>query len=131
MLALIILVVFGLGMAFFATQNTNLASIRIGNYLISAVPMYIIVILSLLLGFFISFLISLADRITAYFAIHGKDSALQNASKTIANLEKEKQRLEIEIARLKGQKIEEITSPHDEHITRPSFLSRLKHSFGY
>lgn len=129
MLALILLVAFGLGMAFFATQNTGLVHIKAFGYLISGVPMYVIVIGSLLLGVFISWLISLIDSITSTLTIHGKNSALQNANKTIADLKREKHELEIENAKLRGQKYEQIQEDHEEHL-RPSFLTRLKHSFG-
>ena len=130
MLALILLVIFGLGVAFFATQNAGLTNIRIAGYIISGVPMYVAVIISLLLGVFISWLINLVDVISSTLTIHGKDSALQNANKTITTLEEEKHELEIENASLRGQKHEQIEESKKEY-PRPSFLNRLKHSFGY
>lgn len=103
MFALIILVIFGLGTAYFATQNTMPTILYIGNYRIADVPMYFVIIGSLLLGVFISWIISIIDR---------------SPDKTIDALKEEKHDLEIENARFKEKKSES-----------PSFADRLKHSF--
>lgn len=119
MFALIILVIFGLGMAYFATQNTIPTIINIGNYRFANIPMYLVVIGSLLLGVFISWIVSIADGFSSSLAIHGKDVKIKDADKTIDELKEEKNELEIENARLK----EEIKAE------RPSLAHRIKHSF--
>ncbi len=50
MLAVIITIVFAIGVAYFATQNTAQVSIGITGYNWS-VPIYLVVLISLLVGF--------------------------------------------------------------------------------
>ncbi len=101
MLGLILLVVFGLGVSFFATQNTSSVHILFGSYRINEIPLYIIVVGSLLLGVFISWLISLVDSFSSAFTLHGKDSEIKRMSKTIERLHEEMHDLEIENTHLR------------------------------
>ncbi len=103
MLALIVLVVFGIGVAFFATQNTQTISITLGNYPLTGVPLYLIVLVSLLLGFVVSWIISLVDVISSALKIHGKESAIKDANKQISELTKRVHQLELENERLKAE----------------------------
>ncbi len=103
MFALIVLFVFGIGVAFFATQNTQAISITFANYPLSGIPLYLIVLVSLLLGFAVSWIISLVDVISSALKIHGKDSTIKEANKQIADLTKSVHQLELENERLKGE----------------------------
>lgn len=109
MLGLIVLVIFGLGMAYFATQNTLPISFTIGNYRFTNIPLYFLVIGSLLLGIFISWIVSIMDGL----------SSTKGVDKTIEELKEEKHELEVDNARLKEK----------EEAQRPSLIHRLKHSF--
>lgn len=118
MFALIILVIFGLGMAFFATQNTGTTSFSLGFYRFTGVPLYFIVIGSLFLGMLISWVVSVIKNVfSSTFTINGQDSKIKDASREIDNLKEEKHELEVENARLKGEDVQE------------SFAHPLKHSF--
>jgi uncharacterized membrane protein (DUF106 family) len=132
--ALILLVIFGLGTAYFATQNTGNVHVLFGNYLISGVPIYVVVIISILFGVFISWLISLVDSFSAFNTIHSKDSEIRKAQKTIEVLQEEKHNLEIENIRLKGEGrvTEHIVEDEKERAKsyKPSFFQNLRHSFG-
>lgn len=131
MLALIILIIFGLGTAYFATQNTGLVHIMFGNYLVQGIPLYIIVVGSILLGVFISWLVNIVDSFSSTRIIYGKDSALKKANKEIESLLVENQLLEKEITRL--QKNENVVSEQSKEYgkaAKPSFVSRVRHSFG-
>lgn len=103
MFALIILFIFGLGVAFFATQNTQPISITLANYSLTSIPTYVIVLVSLLLGFVVSWLISLVDVISTAFKIRGKESTIKNANKQVSELTKRVHQLELENERLKGE----------------------------
>ncbi len=103
MFALIVLVVFGIGVAYFATQNTQATSIVLGGYTLTGTPLYLIVLGSLLLGFVVSWIISLVDVISSALKIHGKDSAIKDSNKQIAELTKRVHQLELENERLKGE----------------------------
>ena len=103
MLALIVLFVFGIGVAFFATQNTQAISITFANYSLNGIPLYIIVLISLLLGFAVSWIISLFDIISSAFKIRGKESTIKDANKQISELTKRVHQLELENERLKAE----------------------------
>lgn len=116
MLALLILVVFGLGMAFFATQNVAATTIILaGN--VYHVPLYAVVIGALILGVFVSWLISIVNGLFNALAIHGRDKALQKANEENEELKRRLDELEAE-------------KPNKSHVVKeetikPSFFSRL------
>ncbi len=135
MLALIILIVFGLGTAYFATQNTGLVHVMLGNYLIQGIPLYIIVVGSILLGVFISWLVNIVDTFSSTRVMYGKDSALKKAQETIVSLKEENHSLEMENAHLKGElsgssSQHHINNSRENVNTKPSFFHRIKPSFG-
>lgn len=103
MFALIVLVIFGIGVAFFATENTQVVSITLARYPFTGIPLYLIVLGSLLLGFVVSWLISLVDVISSALKIHGKDSAIKDGNKQIVELNKKLRELELENERLKAE----------------------------
>ena len=124
--------IFGLGTAYFATQNTGLVHMSFGNYLISGIPLYIIVVGSILLGVFVSWLVSIVDSFSSTRIIYGKDNALKKASQTIEELRIENHSLEMENAKLKGE-LSGITTEEErgkDLNVKPSFFQRVKHSFG-
>lgn len=134
MLSLLILFVFGLSVAYFATQNTNAVDLNLANYFAGKVPLYVIVIGSILLGIFLSWLISVADNLTSMLRMHGKEKELKEAHITIESLKKDNTDLLLKNAQLKGeQKVpptqEENNELHEEYTSQPSFFSRVKQSF--
>ena len=131
MLTLILLMLFGLAVAFFAGQNTSLVSIELANYRVAGIPLYVVIVGSLLLGFFISWIVSLIDGAFTLFAMRGKDSAIRNTKRRADSLENRVHELEIENARLRGEKHEPrwIAQDKEEKEYHPSFFDRLKHSF--
>ena len=138
MLSLIILVIFVFGMAYFATQNTGVVHILFGNYMLAGVPLYAIVIGSLLLGICISWLINITNAISSNITLHGKDTALQGAQQTITALREENHKLELEIAAMKQQititkkiDVQENNQAEEESLDpHPSLFHRVRHSFG-
>lgn len=135
MFSLLILIVFGLGVAYFATQNTGVVHINLANYFIEGVPLYVIVIGSMILGIFISWLISMVDSLSSILRIHGKEAELKEAYRTIESLKKDKEALFIENTYLKGdqkkplKQSESNENTHKEQVMRPTFFTRIRHSF--
>lgn len=131
MFALIIMVLFGLGVAVFATQNTNNVTMHVANYQMGGIPLYAVVVGSILLGIFISWLISIVNAIGTTIEMHGKNSALRASQGTIDHLEKRVHELEIENARLKGAEEEPIivNETADSVERKPGFLHSLRHRF--
>ncbi len=120
MLTLFFTLIVGLALAFFATQNAHGVSIRFIDYEFFSVPLYIVVLSSMLLGIFVSWLISLIGSISSSLTIHNKNTVIDSARKSISDLEQKIHDLELENARLKGERHEEIAPP---------FFDRLRHRF--
>lgn len=104
-LILIFAILFGLGLAFFATQNTNGVTITLANTPLTEIPLYIIVIGSLLLGLLLASFFNVANLISSAFKLRGKDTTIKGADKTIATLKSENHNLKAEVADLKAKKI--------------------------
>jgi len=103
MFALIVLIIFGIGIVFFAIQNPQTITFTLANYHLSGIPLYALVLGAMLLGFIVSWLISLIDVISSAFKIHGKESTIKNANKQITELTKKVHQLELENEKLKTE----------------------------
>jgi uncharacterized integral membrane protein len=103
MIALFLVILFGIFFAFFATQNTQLTSITFVNSQIS-IPLYLVALSGLLMGVAISSVLSFFDAISTFFTIHGKNSAIHNQGRTIAELKRKIHDLEVENTRLREVK---------------------------
>jgi uncharacterized integral membrane protein len=119
MLALLIAVVFGLGIGYFATQNTIPVTIRLADYALEEVPLYLVVIGSLLVGLFIAWILYVAQSVSARLTLYGRDKAVRNSRRTVAELEQRIHDLEIDNARLRGEReaypVERHPDDHPDH----------------
>ncbi len=101
MLLLITLVLFGILSALFASENPAHASITLVNHTFNDIPMYLVVLASLLLGLVISSLIGLVNSISSSLTIRGKNVKIKESGKTVTDLTKRIHQLELENERLK------------------------------
>lgn len=100
---LILTVILGLGFAFFATQNIAPVVVNFANYSFN-LPLYLVVIFSILVGLFLSLVISLFENISASLTIWGKEAKINQAKEKIAKLNKQIDQLERENIELKSKK---------------------------
>lgn len=100
MATLIVTIIFGLIITYFALQNTGNISLNFLNYTIPSVPTYFVIIGSLLLGLLFSWIVSLINGIFTSFTMHGKDSKIKSSGKENEQLAKRIHELEIENAKL-------------------------------
>ncbi len=100
MTTLIVTVLFGLVIAYFAIQNTSVISLNFLNYKVPGIPIYIIVVGALLVGLFLSWIISLVKDIANGFTIRGNESKIKVYKKENAELTKRNHQLELENTRL-------------------------------
>ncbi|MBI4226369.1 DUF1049 domain-containing protein [Candidatus Roizmanbacteria bacterium] len=75
---LILTVFLGLGFAYFATQNIAPVAVHIVNYRFN-LPLYLVVIFSILVGLLLSLIISLFENISASLTIWGKEAKINQA----------------------------------------------------
>lgn len=103
MLAVIIIIIFIIGVAFFAAQNTSAVTINILFYNM-ALPLYLVVLISILFGFIFAWLLNLMNAFTSLVALRGKDSVIKKEKKTNEELSSKVHDLEIEKTRLETEK---------------------------
>ena len=103
MLAVIFTLVFAIAVAYFATQNTAQVMISIPTYS-REVPIYLVVLVSLLIGFIFAWVLHLMNATVSFFALIGKDNAIKKEKKANTQLTKKVQDLEIEKAKLETEK---------------------------
>jgi cell shape-determining protein MreC len=103
MLVLLIAVVFGLAIGYFATQNVTPVTIQVAQYALQEVPLYLVVVGSLLIGLFIAWILYFAKSVSSTVTIYGKNHAVKRANQTATVLEERVHELEAENARLRTQ----------------------------
>lgn len=110
MLTLIVILLSGGFIAFFATQNTQPVSIFFVKYQLNSLPMYVVILASVFFGIFISWLISMVASVSSFLAIHSRDKTINEGKKETVDLTKTVHQLELENERLKT----ELNRPDDE-----------------
>lgn len=113
MFAFIFTIVFGIIIAFFATQNTTPVSLQLGSYTASGIPMYLVILISLLMGLLFAWIFSLLTALSSLFTLRGKDQLINHEKKTNEELKRRVHDLELENARLATK------SDHHIHTTAP------------
>ena len=110
---LILASILGVIFAVFATQNTGLVTITFLNNFLFQLPLYLIVLGSLLTGFIISWMFSLGEWANASLKIHNKNSELSSANKEVEDLKNKIHNLELENNSLRNNtgkvKIEDVS----------------------
>jgi uncharacterized integral membrane protein len=101
MIALLFTVVFGLGIGYFATQNTTPVTLQLGDALFEGVPLYVVIVGSLLIGLLIAWVFYVARTVSSAVTIYGKEHGLKKSREAVADLKQRVTELEAENARLK------------------------------
>jgi len=70
-------IIFGLFFTVFATQNTQTVNLVFGELTVPQIPLYIVILGSLLLGVIISWIFNLFDNISAFFILNRKEKTLR------------------------------------------------------
>jgi len=103
MLALVITVILGLGFALFATQNTAPVSIYVGGNTLSNVPIYLVILLSIVLTLLICGFIYLLRSLSSSLTISEKDEDIKKTRGELAEVTKQAHKLELENTKLKAE----------------------------
>jgi uncharacterized integral membrane protein len=103
MFTFIIFLILAICFGYFATQNPQTISVTIADRTLSQIPLYIVLGATLLIGLAFSWIVSLFDSLASALKIRGKDHKIKDASKTIHEMTKRINQLEIENAQLKNQ----------------------------
>jgi uncharacterized integral membrane protein len=131
MLSLIVAILFGLGLTFFAFSNSISVPVAFAGIQLSAIPLYMVVVFSVLAGIVMAWFISAIDGISSHMELRGKNHRINDDQKAITALQERIHNLEVENARLKsdnrGVMIESRDERNDDYNERykPSFLERF------
>ncbi len=101
MVVLILGMIFGLAIGYFATQNTAPVTIQVGEYAFADIPLYLVMVGSLFVGVIVSAILYLARTVSARATIYGKDYAARKARRMAADLEQRVHELEAENVHLR------------------------------
>ena len=110
---LILLLVAGAIMVYLAQNNLMLVPLHLGGYVFSDIPLFYIIIGSLLTGLGLAYLIYLVNSIFTAFSMHKKDTAIKQGKSEIIELTKQIHKLELENERLKNNSA--VTEPQDKN----------------
>jgi putative membrane protein len=102
-LILILLLVTGSILAYLSHNNLMLVSVNLGPYVFSDVPLFYVIIGSLLAGLILSYLISLIHSISTSFTLRGKEKEIQKNKNEVLELTKRVHQLELENEKLKNK----------------------------
>ena len=109
---ILFLVVCG-AMVYLAQNNLMLVTLRLGTYVFSDIPLFYIIIGSLLTGLGLAYLIYLFNSIFTAFTMHGKDNKIKQGKSEIVDLTKQIHQLELENERLKNNST--VIAPQDKN----------------
>lgn len=103
------MVLFGIVVSYLAIQNTTLVTLNFAGHLIDNIPLYLVILGSLLLGFLIAGVLSSVNSMFSAFRIMGKNNVINSSQKEIETLKEKIHHLEIENAELKVSKNPKLT----------------------
>lgn len=103
MLIIILTIIFAILVAFFATQNTTSIIVNVSQYSLS-VPIYLVVLVSILVGFVFAWILHLMNAFASLFTLRGKNNDIKKERKTNIELTKKVKDLEIEKDKLEKEK---------------------------
>jgi uncharacterized integral membrane protein len=103
MLTLVITVVLAAAFAIFATQNTGFVEIHLGRYVLQDLPLYLIILLSLIIGLLASYFLQVAYFLSLKLTSREQKDEISKLQEKNAELTKLAHKLEIENTKLKGE----------------------------
>ncbi len=102
--SLILLLIFAIGFGYFATFNVLAVPIIFGSfYSLTAIPLYVVIGASLLIGLLLSWLISLVGSLGNRFTLRAKEREINDSKAKIHAMTKQTNELQLENANLKGE----------------------------
>jgi uncharacterized integral membrane protein len=107
MILLILILVTGLGLVFVSKYNFTPVTVNFGSFAITNIPLFYVIVGSVVFGLIISYLVHLATSVSTYFAMRGKNKQLQKEKEDVLELTKRVHQLEIENEKIKHEPVVE------------------------
>ena len=86
MLSILLAVIFGLGVGYFATENTTPVALRFGDFVIENVPLYLVAVGSILAGLVIAWIFYLTRQVAGSMTMAGKARDTSTIERNMADL---------------------------------------------
>ncbi|NCT55801.1 DUF1049 domain-containing protein [bacterium] len=102
MLILILFLVVGGFMVYLAQDNLSLVTMHLGTYVFADVPLFYVIIGSLLAGLCLAYFVYLINSIFTALTMRGKDHKIKETKSEIVDLTKRIHQLEIQNEKLKN-----------------------------
>lgn len=102
MLLIILTFIVGAFLAFFATQNTSNVTINYLGFSWSSIPLYMVVLGSILIGLIFAGVINMINSFTHSFTLMGKDRKIKEDSREMTTMKNRIEELEKENTSLKS-----------------------------
>lgn len=112
MLVLILLLVVGSILVYISQFNFMLVSVNLGLYTFSGVPLFYVIVASVVIGLVLSYVIYLVREISTSFAMRGKDNEIKENKDEALELTKRVHQLELENEKLKHSPDEKLQDPN-------------------
>lgn len=112
MLVLILLLVVGSGLVYISKYNFTLVSVNLGMYTISDIPLFYVIVGSLVTGLVLSYLVYLVHSISTSFRFRGKDKEIKKNKDEVLELTKSVHQLELQNERQKHSPSVESDDPN-------------------
>ena len=104
MLSILLAVVFGLGIGYFATENTVPVALRLGNLVLENVPLYLVAIGSLLAGLAIAWIFFFARTLSSTLPVFARAPGIGKVERDMADLEYRVRELEAANMQLRSER---------------------------
>lgn len=114
MVTIIFTVLFSVLVAYFTIQNTGHITLHFASYTWSGVPIYLVILGSLLVGLLFAWILHLLTAISSSLTIKGKNDSLKEIKRENIALTKKVHQLELENAKLAS--VEDKTSFEDNSL---------------
>ena len=101
MLVLILFLIIGSALVYISKFNFTPVTLNLGIHVFSDIPLFYIIIGSLLIGLVLSYLVHLVRAISNSFILHGKNKEIRKDEDEILKLTKLVHQLELENEKLK------------------------------
>ena len=104
MLLLILLLLLGAAFAYISSYNLMPVSVNLGFQVFTDIPLFYVIIASLLVGMILSYVVFSFHNILAFFTLRGKKNELKKKKEDVLELTKRIHQLELENEKLKHSK---------------------------
>ncbi len=100
MLLLILLLIIGSVLVYISKFNFMLVSVNFGSFIISSVPLFYVIVGSILFGLVLSYLVHLITSVSTSLTLRGKNNLIKKEKEEVLELTKRVHQLELTIASL-------------------------------